>query len=534
MADYVFKVQVLLPGNVLETVILRQYIDTVDRCFDKFKSNLIQRYDVLTNTPFKMNWIDDDGDKISIFNEEDLRTFMELKGTKIFVEVDDNSNATETKDNNEKIQAGIRAPIYRSCRRSGAERGWTMGEGHGRYRQNCTESYTNAVPGATPQFLLHPGVQCDGCDSEIRGYRYKCIECPDFDLCFTCEMKKMHGDHMMIRIVKPLDRPFNRHFLKAMMKQRCLFRDAEGKEKKSRHRQDHAFIGFDDIMTDIAKNFSAQCTTQPSNETKNSEKNGENKSHENDAKQFALNTDTFAKAGVVLSNLAQHFVSVMDPFAVHEFIPTVPTTQTNSTEPKPNSAQPAEKKDDNQQKVSVEASNLPTNSMPSTESISSTGSSVSSTTPIIPIVDSPKEQVTIEDLIELPSAPRDSSPIPDWALVDSNGHVEGDQPKHTGAIPKTSPIATPSVESTDSAQALPNYAVLARDLENHLHHTLKSQASQTPPQMPIVHHPNPRINEAIITMTSMGFSNGGGWLTRLLENVDGDIPKALEKLHPSQ
>lgn len=45
---------------------------------------------------------------------------------------------------------------------------------------------------------------------------------------------------------------------------------------------------------------------------------------------------------------------------------------------------------------------------------------------------------------------------------------------------------------------------------------------------------DPKINEAIITMTSMGFSNGGGWLTRLLENVDGDIPKALEKLHPSQ
>lgn len=57
MADYVFKVQVLLPGNVLETVILRQYVDPVDRCFDKFKSNLVQRYNVLTNTPFKMMWI---------------------------------------------------------------------------------------------------------------------------------------------------------------------------------------------------------------------------------------------------------------------------------------------------------------------------------------------------------------------------------------------------------------------------------------------------------------------------------------------
>lgn len=57
MAEYQFKVQVILPGNVLETVILRQYVDPVDRCFDRFKTNLIQRYDILTNTPFKMMWI---------------------------------------------------------------------------------------------------------------------------------------------------------------------------------------------------------------------------------------------------------------------------------------------------------------------------------------------------------------------------------------------------------------------------------------------------------------------------------------------
>lgn len=56
MADYVFKVQVSLPGNV-ETVILRQYVDPVDRCFDRFKSNLIQRFETLSNTEFKMMWI---------------------------------------------------------------------------------------------------------------------------------------------------------------------------------------------------------------------------------------------------------------------------------------------------------------------------------------------------------------------------------------------------------------------------------------------------------------------------------------------
>lgn len=56
MADYVFKVQVLLSGKV-ETVILRQYVDPIDRCFDKFKLNLIERFETLTNTQFKMTWI---------------------------------------------------------------------------------------------------------------------------------------------------------------------------------------------------------------------------------------------------------------------------------------------------------------------------------------------------------------------------------------------------------------------------------------------------------------------------------------------
>lgn len=133
---------------------------------------------------------------------------MELKGTKIFVEVDDDSNTTEKKTINEKQLPSGRVPIFRSLRRApGAERGWIRGDGC--YRsQNCPEINGNNINlngGATPQHLLHAGVQCDGCDSEIRGYRYKCIECPDFDLCFTCEMKKIHGDHMMIRIVRPLD-----------------------------------------------------------------------------------------------------------------------------------------------------------------------------------------------------------------------------------------------------------------------------------------------------------------------------------------
>lgn len=282
------------------------------------------------------------------------------------------------------------------------------------------------------------------------------------------------------------------------MKQRCSFRDGcEGKdkEKRARHRNENhsAFVAFDDIMTDIVKNISTQCTTQPqpTNEAATNATNQNRANPIDPTKQFALNSETFSKAGEVLSNLAQHFVSVMDPFAVHEFIPTTTTTSDYRTQSETNN------RPDEQPKVAEENVDKNSNDQPS-----AAVSIPPSNTPIVPAtpvpVETPKERVTIEDVIEAPtSTPRDSSPATDWAVVDSFGHIEegGDQqPKHTGAIPKTpTAVHTPSsVGSVDAAaaQALPNYAILARDLEDHLHHTLKSQASQTPPQMPIVHHPS--------------------------------------------
>lgn len=47
-------------------------------------------------------------------------------------------------------------------------------------------------------------------------------------------------------------------------------------------------------------------------------------------------------------------------------------------------------------------------------------------------------------------------------------------------------------------------------------------------------HPNPKIQQAVEAMMSMGFSNEGGWLTQLLVSKDGDIGKALDVLAPAR
>lgn len=63
---------------------------------------------------------------------------------------------------------------------------------------NVEDSAEQQDPGTA-----HPGVVCDGCDKHIFGIRFKCVVCPNFDLCMTCETKGMHKEHEMLRIATP-------------------------------------------------------------------------------------------------------------------------------------------------------------------------------------------------------------------------------------------------------------------------------------------------------------------------------------------
>ncbi|KAF9561051.1 hypothetical protein EC968_005867 [Mortierella alpina] len=67
-----------------------------------------------------------------------------------------------------------------------------------------------AYPGQL-KFMLdqtpHNGVVCDGCDNAIFGVRYKCGNCPDYDLCGNCESSpvSLHDpNHVFIKIRKPI------------------------------------------------------------------------------------------------------------------------------------------------------------------------------------------------------------------------------------------------------------------------------------------------------------------------------------------
>ena len=65
-----------------------------------------------------------------------------------------------------------------------------------------------AVPGDGTEPCEHPGVVCNVCDNTIIGTRFKCLTCPDYDLCSTCEVKGFHPEHDMLRIRTPKRHPF--------------------------------------------------------------------------------------------------------------------------------------------------------------------------------------------------------------------------------------------------------------------------------------------------------------------------------------
>lgn len=125
-------------------------------------------------------FIDSDGDNITIFNALDFGIFQEQKISKVFVVKNGLVKSVSFQSNQSIASVAPAAPTAPTA---------------------PTES-TSSAP--NPQLLLHANVICDGCDKEIYGYRYKCLECADYDLCNECQ-PKLHNHHLMIRIADPSD-----------------------------------------------------------------------------------------------------------------------------------------------------------------------------------------------------------------------------------------------------------------------------------------------------------------------------------------
>ncbi|ESO01230.1 hypothetical protein HELRODRAFT_174776 [Helobdella robusta] len=119
----------------------------------------------LANKKLKLLWKDSEGDMITFSSDQEL--MMALEGSssaetfKIFIEVD----PTDAAEKSEPQKSNL--------------------------KQQKKE--------------LHPNITCDGCEGEVRGTRYKCTVCPNYDLCEACKATGLHEEHEMKAFEKPVN-----------------------------------------------------------------------------------------------------------------------------------------------------------------------------------------------------------------------------------------------------------------------------------------------------------------------------------------
>lgn len=193
----------------------------------------------------------------------------------------------------------------------------------------------------------HIGVICDGCEGEIFGFRYKCIECVDFDLCMDCE-DKMHSQHMMIRMTEPSDAE---SFHRMKLGRRFMrHRRSEGhKPSVPSYKKCSRRSGVDDISEALDSFLGIQMPIlvpgpPPADKSKatsstNSAANASNGKHASSAASASNGKHASSAANAsngtrgastsapttprdpfglgTLSHMAQHFATMMDPFATH-------------------------------------------------------------------------------------------------------------------------------------------------------------------------------------------------------------------------
>merc|ERR1712047_149997 len=107
-----------------------------------------------------LSWVDEDGDEVVVTSDEEPQVAL----------------------------TALTGPVYKLKVKLGDK---AKDEGHS---------------GMARSAQVHLGVVCGGCDGPVVGPRHKCLVCPDYDLCATCEARGVHAHHKMIRLPAPCKR----------------------------------------------------------------------------------------------------------------------------------------------------------------------------------------------------------------------------------------------------------------------------------------------------------------------------------------
>lgn len=155
--------------------------------FDNLKNEIVARYpELLQYEEIKFVWIDDEGDEILILNHADYYDYLDapafVNKRRIYVK-----GVNKLKQEQPTVQAATTSEVHQEAPMD----------------QDSRNEAAATAQGGGENLPLHSNILCDVCDETIRGHRYHCLQCFNYDLCMRCEGRLRHRDHLMVRIPTP-------------------------------------------------------------------------------------------------------------------------------------------------------------------------------------------------------------------------------------------------------------------------------------------------------------------------------------------
>ncbi|XP_036147315.1 sequestosome-1 isoform X2 [Monomorium pharaonis] len=371
--------------------------------------------------------------------------------------------------------------------------------------------------------ILHPGVVCDVCDKDIHGFRFKCMECPDYDLCTDCMNLGNHSEHYMVRMTQPIEwsshhgRRLAHHVRKFVKKaaQHCKEDERKYTPHKSK-RTSCPMFSADDVCTALSDESCQVCHEQKRPKEQPKEPSAEAATEATEDPQQEATRHSFSQLLKIVEDNISNISQFLDPLGINVTVMTDnDSTQkpadkaqtkasTQKSEPRASTSSedsakkfPGEGKKLRDEPVSTAA--VPSTDNTSLQKESAPAAATTTTTTSAEQAAEAEEWTMIQR--ESPNISRASS-------TSSSLNANGTTPKQV--IP-SAPTA-PEPEKTSSNQKM--YPSLPEEVRQEFY------------------HPNPKIQRAVEAMMAMGFSNEGSWLTHLLVAQNGDIDKALDVIHP--